>query len=307
MPKINNPHDKYLKATLSKKENAIGFLQNYLPKEIVETIDLSKVKIEKDSYITEELQEYFTDLLYKVNIKGKEGYIYALFEHKSYPDKLIGLQLLEYLLQCWKSKIKQKEKLPVVIPLLIYHGEQEWKISREFKEILEIQSDLFLKYIPNFEYLLYDLSKCNDSKMKGPKQLKIMMQLMKYINNTDFLEKFKEIMKKMEKNIDIDDLNYMKTITIYILSTTEIDVKEFVKVVKENVSEKGGEIIMTTAEKLMNEGRERGIQQGIQQGIEQGKYKEKVDIAKLSLKKGLDVETIAIITGLSVDELKKIK
>ncbi len=60
---INNPHDKFLKETLSKKENAIGFIENYLPKDIVELIDLNKINIEKDSYITENLQEYFTDLL----------------------------------------------------------------------------------------------------------------------------------------------------------------------------------------------------------------------------------------------------
>ena len=94
MKKLNNPHDKFLKETLSRKENAVGFIQNYLPQEIVTMIDLDNIEIEKDSYITKNLQEYFTDLLYKVIIKGEESYIYVLFEHKSYPDKLIWLQLL---------------------------------------------------------------------------------------------------------------------------------------------------------------------------------------------------------------------
>ena len=66
MKKLNNPHDKFLKETLSRKENAVGFIQNYLPQEIVTMIDLDNIKIEKDSYITKNLQEYFTDLLYKV-------------------------------------------------------------------------------------------------------------------------------------------------------------------------------------------------------------------------------------------------
>ena len=34
MKKLNNPHDKFLKETLSRKENAVGFIQNYLPQEI---------------------------------------------------------------------------------------------------------------------------------------------------------------------------------------------------------------------------------------------------------------------------------
>ena len=72
MKKLNNPHDKFLKETLSRKENAVGFIQNYLPQEIVTMIDLDNIEIEKDSYITKNLQEYFTDLLYKVIIKGEE-------------------------------------------------------------------------------------------------------------------------------------------------------------------------------------------------------------------------------------------
>lgn len=117
MAEIKNIHDKFIRERLSQKENAINFLENYLPKDLIEIIDLSKIEMEKDSYITEELEEYFADLLYKVEIKGKESYIYVLFEHKSYEDKFVVLQLLEYMLKCWKEKKKNKEKLPVILPL----------------------------------------------------------------------------------------------------------------------------------------------------------------------------------------------
>ena len=176
MKKLNNPHDKFLKETLSRKENAVGFIQNYLPQEIVAMIDLDNIKIEKDSYITKNLQEYFTDLLYKVIIKGEESYIYVLFEHKSYPDKLIGLQLLEYLIQCWRTKAKQKQALPLVIPLVIYHGKTNWNIGLRFSEIIEPIDNSLRKYIPDFEYILYDLSKYSDDEIVGTEELKVMLK-----------------------------------------------------------------------------------------------------------------------------------
>ena len=290
---INNPHDKFLKETLSKKENAIGFIENYLPKDIVELIDLNKINIEKDSYITENLQEYFTDLLYKVMIKGEESYIYVLFEHKSYPDKLIGLQLLEYLIQYWKSKIKQKNKLPLVIPLVIYHGKVNWNIGVRFSDIIEKIDDKFKKYIPDFEYLLYDLSKYQDKDILGTEELKVMMQLMKYIYSENLTEKLKEIFK-MFSYIEGKNLDYISTVTIYIMNTTEIEIKELAKIVTETISEKGGEIAMTTAQKLRKEGIEEGIE------------KEKIITAERLLAKQMSFEEVAEITELPIEKIKKI-
>jgi len=45
-------------------------------------------------------------------------------------------------------------------------------------------------------------------------------------------------------------------------------------------------------------------EKGIQKGIQKGAMQEKIDIAKRSLKQGLDIETVKAITGLSDDELK---
>ena len=48
-------------------------------------------------YIDKKLKSFFTDLLYKVNINGQEGFIYILYEHKSYHDEKTIFQLLKYL------------------------------------------------------------------------------------------------------------------------------------------------------------------------------------------------------------------
>ena len=97
MGQLRNPHDRFFKETLSVKENARSFLENYLPDEIRAITQIESLEIEKDSFVTEELRDYYSDLLYNVKFSDREGYIYLLFEHKSYGEKLIGLQLLEYI------------------------------------------------------------------------------------------------------------------------------------------------------------------------------------------------------------------
>ncbi len=51
---------------------------------------------------------------------------------------------------------------------------------------------------------------------------------------------------------------------------------------------------------------QKGIKIGIEQGIEQGKEEEKVEIAK-NLLDILDDETIALKTGLDIEEVRRIR
>ena len=57
---------------------------------------------------------------------------------------------------------------------------------------------------------------------------------------------------------------------------------------------------------LLSEAKEEGISQGYTTGINDGISQEKVSIAKNMLKKNMPIEDISEITGLSIEEIKKI-
>ncbi len=63
---LTNPHDKFFKDLFSRQEAARDFLRHYLPVEVAGLLDLSRLEISKDSFIDPDLQEHFSDLLYKV-------------------------------------------------------------------------------------------------------------------------------------------------------------------------------------------------------------------------------------------------
>ncbi|WP_353271058.1 Rpn family recombination-promoting nuclease/putative transposase [Wolbachia endosymbiont (group A) of Alloplasta piceator] len=54
-------------------------------------------------------------------------------------------------------------------------------------------------------------------------------------------------------------------------------------------------------------GREEGREEGIQIGHEKGRKAEKIEVAKNSLKAGVSIDVIAQITGLSIDEIQKLR
>ncbi|MCX6047590.1 MAG: Rpn family recombination-promoting nuclease/putative transposase [Chloroflexi bacterium] len=74
---VHNPHDAFFKQFLAKTEIAEDFLRHHLPPEVVEQVTLSTLELQKDSFIDVDLQEHFSDLLYRVPLKdGEQAYIY---------------------------------------------------------------------------------------------------------------------------------------------------------------------------------------------------------------------------------------
>lgn len=50
MPEIKSPHDSFCKEIMSRLEVAADFLANYLPPDVVELLDLSGLRLVKDSF-----------------------------------------------------------------------------------------------------------------------------------------------------------------------------------------------------------------------------------------------------------------
>ncbi len=93
MDTVQNPHDKLFHEIYSHKEEARSFLENFLPEKLLTHIDFASLDICKDSFIDAELRSYYSDILYTINLNKQTTYVYALFEHKSYPERFIHLQL----------------------------------------------------------------------------------------------------------------------------------------------------------------------------------------------------------------------
>ncbi|WP_459874031.1 Rpn family recombination-promoting nuclease/putative transposase, partial [Endothiovibrio diazotrophicus] len=80
------PHDDFFRESFGRKEIAEDFLRQQLPTELLAEMDLSTLRIGKDSYVSKELRKSYSDLVYSVRLRDGELRVYLLFEHKSTPD-----------------------------------------------------------------------------------------------------------------------------------------------------------------------------------------------------------------------------
>jgi predicted transposase/invertase (TIGR01784 family) len=74
--KLRYTHDDLFRATWSDKENAGSFLENNLPVPVRELVDLETLEICKNSFIDNDLKDYYSDMLYKARIGNSQGFVY---------------------------------------------------------------------------------------------------------------------------------------------------------------------------------------------------------------------------------------
>jgi len=196
--KIPKPHDRFFRQIWSDRSVALDFLENYLPENVLSLVDLDTLEILKDSFVEKRLREYYSDILYRVNLAGQPGFIYLLFEHKSHPYRWIHLQVQQYMLNIWNLLLKQKKnirRLPVVLPIVVYHGKEHWGRTLRFHQIVSAPVEKLANYVPDFEYILYDLGRYSDEEIRGEVLLRAVLTLMKHIFDPDIHQNLPAIFK----------------------------------------------------------------------------------------------------------------
>ncbi|WP_231735285.1 Rpn family recombination-promoting nuclease/putative transposase [Gracilibacillus massiliensis] len=282
---IQNPHDTFFKETFSNVEVAKSFIQHYLPTSIVNLIEVESIQPQKDSFISKELREYFSDLLFQVKLNETEAYLHLLFEHKSYPSKTIVFQLLRYMIEIWEAKMeKEKQKeLPIVIPIVIFHSERKWNYPKNLNDMLQgfdTFSEDIKQYIPDFAYILFDVSNYDDEDLKGIAQLKIILTIFRDMTTKNKQNAIKAVKRSIYYLQQLDDqeraIQYLETLLRYVFhldrQLTKADFHDMIKYVESSYSE-GSEMVMTLADLFRDEGKREGKKEGMQEGIQEGMHK----------------------------------
>ncbi len=255
------PHDAAFKAAFQKKALAKSFFRHYFPERIVSRIDFRYLKLSNRSYVDEKFREMHSDIVYQTRIRGSITFLYILFEHQSRPDHWIVFRLLCYMVNLWREFIEQNPKaktLPVILPVVLYRGKQNWNCPRSFGELVEGVEGLE-SYIPKFTYDLYDLREYEDERLLlgDAMALGVVFYLMKHIFDDDFGTHLERGIKYLGK-IDHEgtQLEFLEWMLRYSYNARDDDLGENIDRgldVLNNINAR--EVAMTIAERLKQEGR----------------------------------------------------
>lgn len=294
---INNPHDKLFRASMQYPEVARDFLDAHLPIDIKSKIDFCSIIACPNTFIDEELKLTQSDVLLKSSIEGKEGYIYILAEHQSKPDPLMPFRLLKYMIKIWdyhQSRSKQKNGLPfpAIFPMVFYAGKNAYNAPKAIWELCGDQTDLMHRIL-NEPFCLVDVNVASENELTS----RLWSGTMEFIMRHRFRQHISQEIGLIAENINqliLEERNqYVLQLLSYILAIDEEhhSTFELIKMMKNKLTPKVGEEIMSLAEILKEEGR----------------FEEKLNTAKRMLADGIDPAFVAKATQLPLDQVKKLK
>ena len=219
---IPNPHNACFKDFFKDPEFVKAFIKYHIPEEICSLLDLDTVQVDLSGFVSEEHREYYADVMVTVQLKGhtENVNIYILLEHKSTPEFLTRLQILNYEVQKWmdlKRKGQLQGYLPVIIPVVIYHGKGRWNFSRKFSDLFDLPSEVLRPFVPEFKHMIHDISSMEDDEFKTTAILEIFHLLFKYIHYPELETKLQEIYDLLETIPDKDKVKqYLQAIVQYV-------------------------------------------------------------------------------------------
>ncbi|WP_207423150.1 Rpn family recombination-promoting nuclease/putative transposase [Desertivirga brevis] len=243
-----------------------------------------------------------------------------LIEHKSYRDKYTPLQIGSYLYSGYLQQVKQGSKqLSPIIPVLFYHGKQKWEYHTSAELFGDLQKEL-LPYIPDFQYIYHNLPELPDKDLRGLENrfLAASLLILKYSFDKDWLQGNFTAVLSIGLAEGSHDLK--QALLLYFLGRMELP-EEQVKQVIQELPSSIQEDVMSTYELILEKGRmeerarlERLLQEEraraeaeLARAVEAEKQAEKLKSAKRMLQSNFNVQIVADILEIPVEQVEKLK
>lgn len=170
------PHDALFRYTFSRPEHAAGELRAVLPADLVARIDWRTLARQPDSFVDSHLADRASDVLFSVQLAGRETLLYVLFEHQSQRDRWTPLRLLRYQVRIWEQylgKHPDARRLPPIIPVVLHHDPAGRPPSRRLAELIDVEPGLepewwasLAPFVPDFTFVLDDLAEVDDETLR---------------------------------------------------------------------------------------------------------------------------------------------
>ncbi len=270
--RVGYPNDAFFKDVFSQPPHAIAFFKTRLPPAIVAQVDWPSLRVLPSSFVKSGLQQVQSDLLFAVNIGGRDVRLYLLFEHQSTVDSTMPMRLLGYIAEIiFKHHKSHGLPLPPVLPFVFHQGPERWNVSTAFEDLFQLPENLagLLPFLPKFRHALLDLTRYDPEQDQDESQLRCVMQLMKLARKRQLSRFFDWLVGTAAEALPE---GLLKTILLYALhSDSDLDVEKIYHKLSPNPKLKNN--AMSVAEKLIAEGLEKGLEKGLKKGRVEGMEK----------------------------------
>jgi hypothetical protein len=167
---------------------------------------------------------------------------------------MTALQVLRYMVHGWEYSLRQQARLRPVIPVVVYHGAAPWTVATNFQALFDLPAALGV-YVPEFEYLLTDLSTYSDEEIKRTAELGVGLLVLKHIFRPDLRARLPEVMSLWYTMRQQEHaLRYLEAMIRYVTAAGQHVKAEDVRAALGAVTPEGDAMIGTIAQEWIQQG-----------------------------------------------------
>ncbi len=317
---LNNPNDRFFKKLFGLLSVVQDYMTHLFPQHLRVKLDLNSLELESTSYVTAELETYYSDIVWRCKLLDKNKYVNIcfIFEHKSYVPDYPHIQIGDYKQGAYNKQLASGQPLSVVVPIMIYHGKRKW-VKKPFAEYFGDIDEAFIPFIDPYEFYLTDLADYSDSMIEAFGNIfliKGFLALKHYTEKLYIKNRFAELLLSgLEHNNAKENLDFIRALFVYLshisggISEKEIthqieqidnnqkkeEMYNFIDDLLERGEKKGEKIGVEKGERI-------GVEKGERIGIEKGK---KLAIYEAHLRGG-DIDLLSNLFALTPIEIRQI-
>ncbi len=290
-------YDRGYKLLFSNPEMVRDLLLGFVREEWVAKLDFDSLEKVSGSYVSDDLRERHDDVIWRVRFADKWLYLYILLEFQSKEDAHMAVRVLTYLGLLYQDLIRTKQftpsgKLPPVLPIVLYNGENRWSAAEEVSELIENIPGNLARFSPKLRYLLIDEGAFEHSELKS---LKNLVAVLFQLEKTPVNEVADELLYRFIEWV-WDNKELQRAVAVFLTRVyfeNKVDVSEIFLRAK-NPSE---------VKTMLEKNREKWNREL----VDKGRNEERQRLAKRLLTNGMSVSQVAELTELSEEEVQKLQ
>jgi predicted transposase YdaD len=309
---MSGPHDLFVRYTFGHPERAAAELRAVLPPHLVSEVDWDSLRLEQGSVVDPELRKTETDLLFSARLRtGQSLLLYVLLEHQSSVDPWMALRMLRYVVrqvESWRQQHPESTRLPVIIPLVMYHGaDGAWTAPRRVEELFDLpeeteERERWRVLVPRFEYLLDDLTAEREEALRtrpGPPLVQLAWRVLRYGRTGELAHRLPDwTVLFAQVRAAPDGTEHLRMVVHYLLYIGDSAARRVTSQVLHSVmdAQRAEELMRSWGDTLI----ERGMRRGLDRGRAEGRAE---DVLRILAARGIHVTDEARQRILSCTDL----
>ncbi|MFI7786940.1 transposase, partial [Citrobacter amalonaticus] len=278
-------------------------------------VHLDTLRLESGSYVDEELKELHSDILYSVKMaEDAHCLLYCIVEHQSTEDEMMAWRMTKYTIRAMNDHLKKGYRtLPVVVPLLFYHGDvRPYPYSMDWLDCFE-QPELARRVLSK-PWPLIDVSVLDDDDIKTHRRMALLEMVQRDIRLRDGRELLGCLVQLIQTGLNSrEQVEAVLRYTILNGMAGE-DISPYINQLSGDIPEYE-DLMDTIAQQLIRKGaeqerqasleRERAILEQERQASLERERRTLLDAARALIDNGVSPEVVMKTMGLSREELEQ--